>query len=285
MKRQFIFLLCFLTWHLFLPFFAKAENKTIILATTTSTDDTGLLDALIPIFQKESGYFVKTVAVGSGMALLLGKRGEADVLLVHSPEEEERFMSDGYGVKRHLVMHNDFIIVGPKNDPAGIRSARNSVAALQQIANKKMLFISRGDNSGTHIKELKIWRQANINPVGQKWYQETGLGMGQTLSVANEKNGYTLADRGTYLSLRKNISLQILKEGDGALLNVYHVIELNPKLFPVVNIKGGKAFADFIVSKKAQEIIRQFGIDKFGSPLFSADADKKESELGAKWNY
>lgn len=275
MKKLIIFLV-----FLFSPLFVMAENKTIILATTTSTDDTGLLDALIPLFQQESGYFVKTIAVGSGMALLLGKRGEADVLLVHSPEEEERFMSEGFGIARRLVMHNDFVIVGPLNDPAGISSAPNSTEAFKNIEKMKSLFISRGDNSGTHIKELKIWHSAQINPAGKKWYQETGLGMGQTLAVANEKGGYTLTDRGTYLALRKNLSLKILKEGDRSLLNIYHVIELNPQKNPAVNFKGGKAFADFLVSKRAQNVIKNFGREKFGMPLFFSDANKSEGEIG-----
>lgn len=275
MKKLIIFLVL-----LFSPLFVMAENKTIILATTTSTDDTGLLDALIPLFQQESGYFVKTIAVGSGMALLLGKRGEADVLLVHSPEEEELFMREGFGIARRLVMHNDFVIVGPQNDPAGISSARSSTEAFKDIAKTKSLFISRGDNSGTHVKELKIWQSAQINPTGKNWYHETGLGMGQTLAVANEKGGYTLTDRGTYLALRKNLSLKILKEGDRSLLNIYHVIELNPQKNPTVNIKGGKAFADFLVSKRAQNVIKSFGREKFGMPLFFADAAKSEGELG-----
>jgi tungstate transport system substrate-binding protein len=255
---------------------AAPKQKNIILATTTSTQDTGLLDVLIPIFEKETGYFVKTIAVGSGQAMVMGQRGEADVLLVHSPDAEKKFVADGFGVNRQLVMHNDFIIVGPAADPAKIKGTKSSGEALKLIANANALFISRGDNSGTHAKERTLWKKVDINPVGQKWYQETGSGMGQTLNVAAEKKSYTLTDRGTYLSLKKNLGLDILVESDSALLNIYHVIEVNADKWPKVNITGAKAFADFMISKKTQNIIKTFGIDKYGSPLFFPDAGKKE---------
>ena len=247
---------------------AAPKQKNIILATTTSTQDTGLLDVLIPIFEKQTGYFVKTIAVGSGQAMAMGQKGEADVLLVHSPDAEKKFIADGFGVNRQLVAHNDFIIVGPGDDPAKIKGMKSSAEALKLIANANALFVSRGDNSGTHAKEKTLWKKADVTPVGQKWFQETGLGMGQTLNVAAEKKGYTLADRGTYLSLKKNLGLDILVEGDAALLNIYHVIEVNVDKWPKVNVDGSKAFADFMVSKKTQNIIKTFGIDKFGSPLF-----------------
>ncbi|MBP7765303.1 MAG: substrate-binding domain-containing protein [Syntrophaceae bacterium] len=261
---------------------AKTEpkQKNIILATTTSTQDSGLLDVLIPIFEKETGYFVKTIAVGSGQAMAMGQKGEADVLLVHSPDAEKKFMAEGNGVNRRLVMHNDFIIVGPPADPARIKGLKSSAEALKTIAKAGALFSSRGDNSGTHAKEKTLWKQTGISPAGQKWYQETGLGMGQTLSIAAEKKGYTLADRGTYLALKKNLGLDILVEGDAALLNIYHVIEINSAKWPKVNADGGKAFADFMVSKKTQGIIKTFGVDKFGSPLFFPDAGKKVEDLG-----
>ena len=259
---------------------AAPKQKNIILATTTSTQDTGLLDVLIPIFEKKTGYFVKTIAVGSGQAMAMGQKGEADVLLVHSPDAEKKFVADGFGVNRQLVMHNDFIIVGPANDPAKIKGTKSSAEALKLIAKANALFISRGDNSGTHAKEKTLWKKAEINPVGQKWYQETGLGMGLTLNVAAEKKGYTLADRGTYLAMKKNLSLDILVEGDSALLNIYHVIEVNVDKWPKVNVAGAKAFADFMVSKKTQGIVKTFGIDKFGSPLFFPDAGKKVEDLG-----
>ena len=259
---------------------AAPKQKNIILATTTSTQDTGLLDVLIPIFEKQTGYFVKTIAVGSGQAMAMGQKGEADVLLVHSPDAEKKFIVDGFGVNRQLVMHNDFVIVGPAADSAKIKGENSAAAAFKEIAGANALFISRGDNSGTHSQEKKLWKTTGVNPEGQKWYQQTGLGMGQTLNVAAEKKGYTLADRGTYLSLKKNLGLDILVEGDSALLNIYHVIEVNVDKWPKVNVDGAKAFADFMVSKKTQNIIKTFGMDKFGSPLFFPDAGKKVEDLG-----
>ena len=260
--------------------FAAPKQKNIILATTTSTQDSGLLDTLIPIFEKETGYFVKTIAVGSGQAMKMGEKGEADVMLVHSPDAEKKFVEAGYGINRRLVMHNDFVIVGPPNDPAGIKGVKSSSDALKKIAGANALFISRGDNSGTHAKEKTLWKKANVNPAGQKWFQETGLGMGQTLNVASEKKAYTLADRGTFLAIRKNLGLTILNEGDAALLNIYHVIEVNGAKWPKANAEGAKAFADFMVSKKTQSIIKTFGVDKYGSPLFFPDAGKKVEDLG-----
>jgi tungstate transport system substrate-binding protein len=256
------------------------KQKNIILATTTSTQDTGLLDTLIPVFEKQTGYFVKTIAVGSGQAMTMGQKGEADVMLVHSPDAEKKFVEEGYGINRRLVMHNDFIIAGPGADPAKIKGVKSSAEALKMVAKAGGLFLSRGDNSGTHAKEKTLWKKAEITPAGQKWYQETGLGMGQTLNVAAEKKGYTLADRGTYLSLKKNLGMDILVEGDAALLNIYHVIEVNSAKWPKANAEGAKAFADFMVSKNTQEIIKTFGIDKYGSPLFFPDAGKKVEDLG-----
>src|SRR5512133_39425 len=258
---------------------ALASPKTIILATTTSTQDSGLLDELLPVFEKQTGYFVKTISVGSGQAMKMGEKGEADVLLVHSPDAEKKFMADGFGVTRRLVMHNDFIILGPAADPARIKGA-SAAEAMKRIAQTNALFASRGDNSGTHAKEKGLWKAAGINPEGQKWNQQTGLGMGQTLNVADEKRGYVLSDRATYLSLKKNLGLTILVEGDGKLLNIYHVIELNPIKSPKINTQGGKAFADFMVARKTQEIIGRFGVDKFGAPLFFPDAGKKPESLG-----
>ena len=262
------------------PCLAAEAQKTIILATTTSTQDSGLLDVLIPVFEKETGYFVKTIAVGSGQAMAMGQKGEADVLLVHSQDAEKKFMAEGYGTSRRLVMHNDFIIVGPPSDPAGLKAATSSIEAFKKIAASQSLFMSRGDNSGTHSKEKSIWKAAAINPEGQTWYQQTGLGMGQTLSVSAEKKAYTLADRGTYLALKKNLGLDILNEGDTRLLNIYSVIELDPIKFPKINVEGGKAFADFMLAPKTQAIVGVFGVEKFGSPLFFPDAGKDENALG-----
>jgi tungstate transport system substrate-binding protein len=258
----------------------NAQQKTIIMATTTSTQDSGLLDVLLPIFEKETGYFVKTIAVGSGQAMAMGQKGEADVLLVHSPAAEKKFVSEGYGIHRRLVMHNDFIIVGAPEDPGKIRGLNSGTEAFKKIASARVLFISRGDNSGTHAKEKAIWTAGGINPVKEKWYQQTGLGMGDTLNVASEKRAYTLSDRGTYLALKRHLQLDILTEGDAILLNIYHVIEVNPAKWPKVNTAGAKAFADFMVSQETQGIIKTFGVDKFGSPLFFPDAGKKEEDLG-----
>jgi tungstate transport system substrate-binding protein len=261
-----------------LPAAAAPAQKNLILATTTSTQDSGLLDVLIPLFEKKTGYFVKTIAVGSGQAMAMGQKGEADVLLVHSPAAEKKFVADGFGVNRLIVMHNDFIVIGPANDPAGIKAAKTTPEAFKKIAGASAIFLSRGDNSGTHVKEQGIWKAAAIKPAGQKWFQETGLGMGQTLNVANEKRGYTLTDRGTYLSRKKDLKLEILKEGDPILLNVYHVIEVNPAKFPKVNVEGAKAFSAFMVSAEAQGIIKTFGTEKFGGALFFPDAGKPEYE-------
>jgi tungstate transport system substrate-binding protein len=259
---------------------AQAQEKTLILATTTSTQDTGLLDVLIPIFEKKTGYFVKTIAVGSGQAMTMGQRGEADVLLVHSPTAEKKFMEEGFGVSRRLIMHNDFVIVGPAEDPAKIKGLKSATDALKKIAAAQALFLSRGDNSGTHAKEKDVWKVAGVKYEGETWYQQTGLGMGQTLNVAAEKKGYTITDRGTYLALAKTLKLGILVEGDAVLLNIYHVMEVNPAKWPKVNIAAAKAFADFMVSKETQDIIKTFGVDKYGSPLFFPDAGKKVEDLG-----
>lgn len=266
-EKTWLFIFIFgLFWNI--PASTLAQGKTIILATTTSTQDSGLLDVLIPIFEKKTGYFVKTIAVGSGQALVLGERGEVDLLLVHSPEEEKKFMSAGYGISRRGVMENDFWLLGPAEDPAELKGIKEAINAFQKIKSTSSLFISRGDNSGTHFKELSIWKAAKINPEGQKWYQQTGLGMGQTLTIASEKRGYTLADQGTYIPLKKNLNLKVFLAKNTALGNYYHVIEVNPNRWPKVNNKGARALADFLVGKEGQEIIRTFGHNQFGSPLF-----------------
>lgn len=259
-----------------------ASQKNLILATTTSTQDSGLLDVLIPLFEKQSGYFVKTISVGSGQAMKMGEKGEADVLLVHSPDAEKKFVADGFGVNRKLVMHNDFIVLGPANDPAKVGGAKTAAEALKAIAKSNSLWLSRGDNSGTHAKEKGLFKAAGINPEGQKWFQQTGLGMGETLNIAAEKKGYLLSDRGTYLALNKkaHLGLRIMVAGEPKLLNIYHVIEVNPAKWPKVNNAGAKAFADFMVSKKAQDVIATFGKKEFGSPLFFPDAGKLPESLG-----
>ncbi len=247
------------------------KNKELILATTTSTQDSGLLDVLIPLFEKQTGYTVKVVAVGTGAALRMGERGDADVLLVHAPPAEEKFMAAGHGIEREYVMYNDFIIVGPEADPAGIRGMKDAPSALKRIAEAQALWISRGDDSGTHKKEKALWKEAGIDSAQvatSAWYQETGQGMGATLRIASEKQGYTLTDRGTYLNLRDTLDLAILVEGDERLYNVYHVIVVNPEKHPNVNVEGARAFADFMTSPQVQDIIRSYGVDRFGEPLF-----------------
>ena len=259
----------------------KPSNPDMILATTTSTQDSGLLDALIPMFEQQTGYKVKTVAVGSGAAMTMGERGEADVLLVHAPDSEVKFMQANHGVSRKLVMHNDFIIVGPASDPSGIKAMTSALDAMKKIAEGKGIFISRGDNSGTNQLELKLWKSVSINATGQKWYQSTGQGMGATLTIASEKGAYTITDRATFLATQKNLSLTVLVEKDPVLLNIYHVIEVNPNKSTKINSAGAKAFSDFMVSPKIQDVIKTFGVDKYGQPLFFPDAGKKESDLGS----
>ncbi len=258
---------------------AATASKEIILATTTSTQDSGLLDVLIPMFERETGYIVKTIAVGTGQALALGSRGEADVLLCHAPAAEMKLVESGDVVNRRLVMHNDFIIVGPASDPAGMRGLRSASEAFAKIARAEAVFVSRGDDSGTHKKEKEIWAKAGVKPSG-RWYQESGSGMGQTLNIASEKEGYTLTDRATYLALRKRLGLDILVQGDGVLLNIYHVMQVNPQKFGKVNGPGGLAFVEFMVADSTQKAIASFGVKEYGEPLFVPDAGKSEEELG-----
>lgn len=256
-------------------------NKDLILATTTSTMDSGLLDVLIPMFEKKTGYTVKPNAVGTGQALAMGDQGNADVLLVHAPADEIKLVQKGTAINRQLVMHNDFIIVGPPSDPAGIKGTKKAADAFKQIAAKQAIFVSRGDDSGTHKMEKSIWKAANIQPQG-KWYQEAGAGMGQTLNIASEKSGYTLTDRATYLSLKKNLKLEIMVEGEKSLLNIYHVMQVNPEKFPgmKINSEGAKAFVDFMLAPETQKVIGDFKKDKYGQSLFFPDAGKDENTLG-----
>ncbi len=258
------------------------NNGDIILATTTSTQDSGLLDVLVPLFQRQTGYQVKTVSVGTGAALALGARGEADVVLVHAPASEEQWMAQGNGTERLLVMHNDFVIVGPADDPARVKGETDALVALEKIADAKAPFVSRGDNSGTQQLELSLWQKDNITPRGQPWYIESGTGMGQTLTIADQRQAYTVSDRATWLSFTGRIQLPILVERDPVLLNVYHVMPVNPVKFPNVpiNTAGGQAFADFIVAADTQKVIGEFGKDKYGQALFVPDAGKSEAEVG-----
>jgi tungstate transport system substrate-binding protein len=252
--------------------------KDLILATTTSTVDSGLLDVLVPVFEKQTGYRVKTISTGTGQALAMGEKGEADVLLCHAPQAEKKLVDAGVVINYRLVMHNDFVIVGPADDPAGVKD-RSSVEAFKLIAAKEAPFISRGDDSGTHKKELSLWKEAGIDPAG-KWRQESGQGMGATLLMASEKRGYTLTDRATYLAQKANIALVILSQGDRSLLNIYHVMQVNSEKFPKVNAAGAKAFVEFMVAPETQKMIGEFGKEKFGQSLFFPDAGKKVEELG-----
>ena len=258
---------------------AETASRTVILSTTTSTQDSGLLDVLVPLFEKQSGYSVKTISVGTGQSLALASKGDADVALVHAPSLEKKYVADGKLQNRRLVMYNDFVIIGPKDDPAKIRTLESADAALEAIERAKARFVSRGDNSGTHNLEKSLWKSAGVRP-GGSWYIESGQGMGATLGIAQERNAYTVTDRGTYLALQKRVTLPILIEGDRALLNIYSVMEVNPANGPRVNAAGGKAFADFMVSPQAQNLIKSFGVEKFGQPLFVPVAHKREEELG-----
>ncbi|HNF93974.1 MAG TPA: substrate-binding domain-containing protein [Anaerolineales bacterium] len=258
---------------------AAPANPNLILATTTSTQDSGLLDVLVPMFEEQTGYTVQTVAVGTGEALKMGEEGNADVLLVHAPSSEVTYMEGGHGQDRFLVMHNDFVIVGPAEDPAGIKGL-GPKDAFVAIFNAGAPFVSRGDDSGTHKKEVSFWQKAELDPAGQAWFFETGQGMGASLTVASEKQAYILTDRATYLANKDNLQLEILLEGNNALLNVYHVITVNPTKSDKINYDGALAFANFIIAPETQAVIGEFGVDKFGAPLFVPDAGKDPAELG-----
>jgi tungstate transport system substrate-binding protein len=256
------------------------QKNDLLLVSTTSTQDSGLLDVLLPAFESQSGYRVQLIATGSGQALKIAEQGNADVILLHSPAAEKEFVKNGFGIDRRLVMHNDFILVGPPSDPAAVRTQPTLDSVFKAIFSAGATFVSRGDESGTHVKELAIWKQAGLDPHGQPWYLETGQGQGATLSIASEKGGYALTDRGTFLAYQPNVDLEILYEGDPFLLNVYHVITVNPEKFPNMNLDGAKAFADFVTSPEGQKLIGEFGVGKYGQPLFFPDADKTDAELG-----
>jgi tungstate transport system substrate-binding protein len=256
-----------------------SANPNIILATTTSTQDSGLLDVLIPMFQEQTGYTVQTVAVGSGEAMKMGEEGNADVMLVHAPASEVKFMEDGFGKDRFLVMHNDFILVGPANDPAKVKALAIK-DAFNAIFDAGSPFITRGDDSGTHKKELALWKSTELDPAGKEWYIETGQGMGASMTVASEKAAYILTDRATYLANKDNYLLEIMVEGDNSLLNVYHVITVSPDKWPKANYDGAMAFSKFMTDPATQTVIGEFGKEKFGQPLFIPDADKTDADLG-----
>jgi tungstate transport system substrate-binding protein len=257
----------------------EAASRNVILSTTTSTQDSGLLEVLVPLFEKKSGYSVKTISVGTGQALELAAKGEADVALVHAPSLEKKYLAAGKLLNRRLVMYNDFIILGPANDPAKINSTKSSVEALKLISSGQARFVSRGDNSGTHNLEKALWKMAGVGSKGN-WYIESGQGMGATVGIANDRNAYTISDRATYLAFRKRVALAVLLEGDKPLLNIYSVMEVNPGNGPRINTAGGKAFADFMISPGAQSAIKTFGVEKFGQALFIPVAGKREEDLG-----
>jgi tungstate transport system substrate-binding protein len=257
---------------------ADAQSNIVIVSTTTSTQDSGLLDVLVPMFERKSGLTVKTISVGTGQALALAARGEADVTLAHAPGLEKKYVSEGKMSNRRLVMYNDFVVIGPPDDPAKIKGLPKAVDALERIARSRSRFVSRGDKSGTHALELALWKQAGIEPKGA-WYIESGQGMGQTLGIANDRRAYTLTDRATLLAFQKRVDLPILVEKDRPLLNIYSVMEVNPANGPRVNARGGRAFADFMLEPETQAVIESFGVEKYGQPLFVPVAGKKDEDL------
>lgn len=257
---------------------AAQARRDVILATTTSTQDSGLLDSLVPRFEKQCHCRVKTIAAGTGQSLALGARGEADVVLVHAPAVEKRFVAEGTFINRRLVMSNDFVIVGPPGDPAGLHGRPSLGAAFRRLGEGTAPFASRADSSGTNILELNQWKRAGIAPSGG-WYLQIGQGMAATLRIASEKAAYALTDRGTFLALRQGLRLEVAVEGAPELLNIYHVMEVNPEVWPNVNHDGGRAFADFMLLPATQEFIRTFGVRKFGQPLFTPQAGRREDDL------
>lgn len=222
----------------------------------------------MPLFGAQTGIEVKVVAVGTGQALQLGRRGDADVLLVHDPDAEQKFMAEGHGAARHEVMHNDFVLVGPPADPAGVRGQASIAEAFRRLARRGALFVSRGDGSGTHARELSIWKQALVEPQGE-WYISAGAGMGQVLRMADQKQAYTLADRATYLAQRGGLELVVLSAGDLLLLNRYSVIVVNPEKHPQVRHRAAERFAAFLLAPETQQQIAGFGADQYGQPLFA----------------
>src|SRR5881398_4022157 len=255
-----------------------AQSPEVILATTTSTRDAGLLDSLLPVFERQTRYRVKVIAVGSGQALAMGRRGDADVVLSHAPEAERVLVDSGYFVRRRLVMHNEFLVVGPASDPAGLRGLSDAVAAFRRLAERRAPFVSRGDQSGTHQREQLLWKRTGMpSPPRGEWYIESGQGMGATLQLADEKHGYTLTDRATYLTWRDKLQFFPMVEGDSLLYNVYHVLELNPKNASRINVVGGTALADFLVAPETQRLIGEYGKSRFGQSLFVPDAGNEPS--------
>lgn len=251
----------------------EEESKRIILSTTTSTQDSGLLDYILPEFEEKTGIEVDVIAVGTGKALQMGKDGEADILLVHAKASEEEFVAEGHGLERRDVMYNDFVLVGPGEDPLKLKenTPNNILEGLKTIAENEFTFVSRGDDSGTHKKELSIWKEANIEPEGE-WYLEAGAGMGDVLKMADEKQGYTITDRATYLNMMDTLELEVIIEGDANLFNQYGIIPVNPEKSDKINAEGAKEFMEWLLSDETQELIGEYGVEEFGMPLFVPNA-------------
>ena len=268
MKKVFLFALALVLAAALLP----AQSGRLRLATTTSTENSGLLAELLPPFQAKTGLKVDVIAVGTGQALRLGEAGDVDVVLVHARQLEDKFVADGYGVNRRDVMHNDFIIIGPASDPAGVRGMKDAAAALKRLADRKAVFVSRGDNSGTHVKEQSLWAAAGIRPSG-RWYREAGQGMGPVITMTNDLQCYTMADRGTYLSMKDKVQLPILVEGDPRLFNPYGIIAVNPDRFPHVAYFEAMQLIAWMTSVEGQRIIGDYQVD--GEVLFFPDAVTK----------
>jgi tungstate transport system substrate-binding protein len=252
----------------------KNQVEPIRLATTTSTENSGLLQHLLPAFERETGHQVHVIAVGTGKALRMGQDGDVDVVLVHAPEAEQSFVDAGYGLKRHDVMYNDFIIVGPVDDPASVGEAHSGSEALGKIASGSSIFISRGDDSGTNKKELLLWNDAGIKPQGS-WYREAGQGMGKVLQMAGELSAYTLTDRGTWLSLQNKLPLQLVYQGDPSLFNPYGIIAVSPSRYPDINHSGAQALIDWITSPSGQQLIGSYTVA--GSLLFTPSANSGQA--------
>jgi tungstate transport system substrate-binding protein len=245
---------------------AEPKNE-ITLATTTSTQDTGLLDVLVPKFREKTGIDVRVVAVGSGQAMELGRRGDAEVLLTHAPAAEEKFIADGFGTDRRPLMHNDFVLLGPKADPAEVKGLTSIAESFARLAETQVQFVSRGDESGTHTKEREIWKRANLEPQGE-WYIRAGVGMANALRMAQERQAYVLSDRGTFLSLKNELELEVLSEREPVLENHYSIMTVSRDKHSHVNTDGATKFVDFLTEPATKEVIAEFGVEKYGEPLF-----------------
>ena len=275
--RRLVLAFAFVALWLGAPGPAAAQDQSIIVASTTSTQNSGLFDYILPLFKAASGIEARVVAVGTGQAIKIARNGDADVLFVHHRPSEEKFVADGFGVKRYDVMYNDFVIVGPKADPAGIRATTDAAAALARIAKAQATFASRGDDSGTHKKERALWHAANVDVAAASgtWYRETGSGMGATLNTASAMNAYTLSDRGTWLSFKNKGDLEVLVQGDKRLFNPYGVMLVNPARFPHVKARAGQAFIDWLTSEPGQRAIASYKVN--GHQLFYPNARKAGS--------